>query len=122
MLKFLVDENLSPLLAHYLRDLNYNASAVREVGLKGKSDMDLVRWIQKERAILITSDLDFGEFFYWQSLGKFGVVIIRSKSQKYKTHRQILEYLHQQGVLKDKRLKNSLVMATKGKYRWRKFF
>lgn len=121
MIKFLIDENLSPYLAEYLRKLNYEAFAVREVGLKGKSDVDLVRWIQKEDAVLVTADLDFGEFFYWQSLGKFGVIIIRSKSQKYKAHRQILEYLHKENVLKDKALKNSLIIVSEGRYRWRKF-
>ena len=58
MSKFLIDEDLSPLLAEYLRSLKYNALSVREVGLKGKLDIDLIKWIQKEDAILITCDLD----------------------------------------------------------------
>ena len=121
MPKFLIDENLSPLLAEYMKTLNYNAVSVREVELKGSSDMDLINWAQKEDATLVTCDLDFGEFFYWQSLGKFGVIILRGKFQKYKAHQQIIEYLHKEGVLKDKRLKHSLLIAIKGKYRWRKF-
>ena len=121
MPKFLIDENLSPLLVKYLQSLKYDALSVRDIGLKGKPDTELINWIQKQKVVLITGDLDFGEFFYWQSLGKFGIIILRSKSQKYEVYRQVLEYLHQEGVLKDKRLKNSLVVATKGKYRWRKF-
>lgn len=38
MTKFLVDENLSPLIASHLRKQGYNAKAVRELGLIGKPD------------------------------------------------------------------------------------
>gem|GEM_PF-5619649 len=37
MHKFLLDENLSPRLTAFLRDLNYEARAVRDVGLKEKA-------------------------------------------------------------------------------------
>jgi len=74
MLKFLIDENLSPQLASLLKRWNYDAYAVREVGLKGKSDEEIITWLQKEKCILITSDLDFGEFFYGKSLVSFGVI------------------------------------------------
>lgn len=121
MPKFIIDENLSPLLAEYLRSLKYDASSVREIGLKGKSDEDLIEWIQKERAVIITCDLDFGEFFYWQTLGKFGVIILRSKSQKYNNYKEILEYLHKEKVLRKRGLRTSLVIATREKYRMRQF-
>lgn len=38
MSKFLIDENLSPLVAFHLRKCGYRAFAVRDLGLKGKSD------------------------------------------------------------------------------------
>lgn len=121
MSKFLIDENLSPHLAEYLRGLGYEAVAVREVGLKGKQDENLIQWIQKEKAILVTCDLDFGEFFYWQTLGKFGVVILRSKKQKCDSFKGILRFLHRERILKDKRLSSSLLIASKAKYRLRKY-
>jgi predicted nuclease of predicted toxin-antitoxin system len=121
MSKFLIDENLSPHLAEYLRSLGYEAVAVREVALKGKPDADLIAWIQKEKAILVTCDLDFGEFFYWQTLGKFGVIILRSKKQKCNSYKKILEFLHTEKILKDKRMSTSLLIASKDKYRLRKY-
>jgi len=39
--QFLIDENLSPLLSDYLRSLNFDAKAARDVGLKGKSDEEI---------------------------------------------------------------------------------
>lgn len=47
MPKFLIDEALSPFLAGFLQELGYEAVAVREVGLKGKSDREIVAWAKK---------------------------------------------------------------------------
>ena len=121
MTTFLLDENLSPLLARWLKSLHYDAYAVRDVGLKGKSDEDIIAWIQEHGAVLITSDLDFGEFFYSHNLGSFGVIILRSKSQNITAFQQILKNLHMRGLLRDDRLNSTLIVAIEQEYRLRKF-
>ncbi|KKS96578.1 hypothetical protein A3B05_02100 [Candidatus Giovannonibacteria bacterium RIFCSPLOWO2_01_FULL_43_160] len=121
MTLFLLDENLSPHLAIWLRHLGYAAKAARETNLKGRSDEDVVRWAQKHKAVILTSDLDFGEFFYGKSLGAFGVIILRSRSQGIDSFKKILKTLHAGKVLKDKRLISSLLVADENNYRWRKF-
>ena len=118
---FLIDENLSPKAALYLRDLGYDAVAAREVGLKGVSDFSIIKWIQKTRRVIITGDLDFGEFFYWQALGRLGVIVLRAKSQSSDAFEEIIHLLHNRKVLRDERLVHSLVVATKNKFRWRIF-
>jgi uncharacterized protein with PIN domain len=119
--KFLIDENLSPSLSEYLRSLHYDAQAVREVGLRGKSDEEIIEWIRRNKRILITADLDFGEFFYSKTFGEIGVIILKSKFQKLEGFIEIINYLHKQKLLKNKKLDNSLVIAIKGKYRIRKY-
>jgi len=96
--KFLIDENLSPLLSDYLRSLKYDAEAVRGVGLKGKSDEEIIKWIQKNNRILITADQEFGEFFYLKSFGSIGIIILKSKSQKLKSFQKIIHYLHKEKI------------------------
>ena len=91
------------------------------MGLKGKSDEALIKWMQKNKRVLITADLDFGEFFYSKTFGKIGVIILKSKSQKLKSFIEIIDYLHKEKVLKNKKIENSLVTAIKGKYRVRKY-
>ena len=118
---FLVDENLSPLLAYWLTELGYPSLSVRDAGLKGPTDTEIVRRLQKQGHILITSDLDFGEFFYGKGLGGFGVIILRDTAQNTLSFQEILEDLHTQGILHDERLANSLLVATQKGYRWRKF-
>lgn len=121
MPKFLIDENLSPLLSNYLRNLKYDSRAIREVGLKGKPDEEIIKWIQENKRILITADLEFGEFFYFKTFGKIGVIILKSKSQTLKSFKEIIDYLVKEEILKSKKLENSLVIAVKGKYRIRKY-
>ena len=121
MPKFLIDENFSPLLSDYLRSLNYDAKAARDVGLKGKSDEEVIGWIQRNKRVLITADLDFGEFFYLRNFGQIGTIILKSKSQKLGSFKEIINYLHKEKILKSKKLENSLVVAIKGKHRMRRY-
>lgn len=118
---FLIDENLSPGLAISLHDLGYEAQAVRDVGLRGAPDEDIIRYLRQEHCILITSDLDFGEFFYGQNFGDFGVIIIRTKRQSTDGVQEILAHLHTENVLMDPRLVNSLLIVGEKEYRWRRF-
>ena len=121
MPQFLIDENLSPLLSDYLRSLNFDAKAARDVGLKGKSDEEIIKWIQRNKRVLITADSDFGEFFYLKTFGKIGVIILKSKSQQLKSFKEVIDYLYKEKILKSKKLENSLIIAIKGKYRIRKY-
>ena len=63
MSKFLIDENLSPLIAVHLRRSGYKARAVRELRLTGKSDEVILNFAQKNRFIIVTGDVEFGKFF-----------------------------------------------------------
>ncbi|OIO44461.1 MAG: hypothetical protein COY72_00420 [Candidatus Nealsonbacteria bacterium CG_4_10_14_0_8_um_filter_35_10] len=121
MPQFLIDENLSPLLSDYLRSLNFDAKAARDVGLKGKSDEEIIKWIQRNKRVLITADSDFGEFFYLKTFGQIGVIILKSKSQQLKSFKEVIDYLYKEKILKSKKLENSLIIAIKGKYRIRKY-
>ena len=50
-LTFVIDESLSPLLVQKLRYLGYEAVAVREIGLRGAMDIDIVKWAQQRNAV-----------------------------------------------------------------------
>jgi len=89
--------------------------------LKGKPDEEIIKWIQRNKRVLITADLDFGDFFYSRTFGGIGVIVLKSKSQKLKSFIEIIDYLHKEKVLKNKKLEKSLVIAIKGKYRVRKY-
>ena len=120
MQRFLVDENLSPALAHWLRGQGYDAEAVRDAGLKGADDKEILKYLLATERILITSDLDFGAFFYGRSFGSFGVIIIRG-AEDTEAVQEILKNLDEEGVLSDTRLTHSLIVVSEKGYRWRRF-
>jgi predicted nuclease of predicted toxin-antitoxin system len=57
--KFLVDAQLPPAVARWLRDAGHDAQAVREVGLREAEDSDIWNHALKTGAVLITKDEDF---------------------------------------------------------------
>ena len=117
MPKLLIDENLSPHLAIFLRNLGYEASATRELQLKGSTDAEIISYAKKHHFTIITRDLGFG-FVYTQAEVKFGVILLRSKEENREAFEAILSLLHQQGILKDERIKTNLVVAAAKKIRF----
>ena len=120
MPQFLIDENLSPHLARYLRGLKYRAKAVREVGLKGKSDEEIFSFCEKRKIIIITNDLDFGEIFF-RYLGNVSIILLRSRYQGTKYFAKILAHLHREHILQNLEAGNFLVVASEKEVRIRKF-
>ena len=57
--RFLIDENLSPLLARHLRTAHgFDAVHVQELGLRGASDADILGRAVAEDRIIMTSNAD----------------------------------------------------------------
>ena len=94
MPKFLIDENLSPKLAGYLRSLGYPASAVRDVELTGSSDEEIVAWAKTHNHIVITRDIGFGYTYAVRDVA-FGLVLLRSKTDETRAFENLLFRLHQ---------------------------
>lgn len=98
MPKFLIDENLSPKLAIYLRSLGYHASAVRDVKLTGFSDEEIVAWAKTYKHIVITRDIGFGYTYAVKDIA-FGLVLLRSKTDETQAFEDLLFRLHKAGQL-----------------------
>ena len=60
-MKFVVDAQLPPMLAAWLRQKGYEAVAVREIGLREADDRDIWSYARAELAIVVTKDEDFGQ-------------------------------------------------------------
>jgi predicted nuclease of predicted toxin-antitoxin system len=57
--KFLVDAQLPPGLAQWLRDAGHNAQAVHEAGLREAEDAEIWNHALANGAVIITKDEDF---------------------------------------------------------------
>ena len=60
-LKLLLDGNISPLVAMELRKLGYDVVHLRDGGLKGCRDSELMAFAHESGRCLVTLDSDFAD-------------------------------------------------------------
>lgn len=59
-MKFLTDENVSPVIVRLLRHTRHNVWDVKEQGWQGVSDEKIMQYARKNNRVIISEDLDFG--------------------------------------------------------------
>ena len=60
-MKFLVDAQLPPVLAHWLRETGHEAQAVREIALRDADDSAIWQYATANACVIITKDEDFAQ-------------------------------------------------------------
>lgn len=75
MLKFVIDEDMPRSTAKVLKAKGYEALDVRDCGLRGKSDDEIFKFAQKEKAVILTGDLGFGNLLHFPVGSHSGIVI-----------------------------------------------
>lgn len=76
-MKLLVDENVSPRVAEALRDKGYDVRHVREVGMKGQPDAEIMAYARREQRTLITLDEDFADLRYYPLGTHTGIIRLK---------------------------------------------
>jgi predicted nuclease of predicted toxin-antitoxin system len=118
MNQFLIDENLSPLIASYLKILGYRAKTVPELNLKGKTDQEIIEFSKKNGWIIITGDQEFGLFFY-ENFGEISIIVLKSLKQSVSSFKALINFLHKKKILKRINPKGWLVIVASRKIRVR---
>lgn len=59
-MRFLVDENLSPLLAAAPRDAGHDAAHARDIGMERAGDPAVLQAAREQNRIVVSADTDFG--------------------------------------------------------------
>ena len=91
-MKFLLDANLSPETADFLRRLFFDAKSLIEMGLGGLDDEEVIRLAREEGRAVITFDLDFGEIFYFSDpRQRGGAIVLRLEDQRVENVNAVLE-------------------------------
>lgn len=75
--RVLTDENLHPEVVSFLRREGGDVLDVREEGLTGVSDEELIRRAEAEHRIVITHDRDFGRLLTARGQLSIGVIYLR---------------------------------------------
>lgn len=68
-MKFLVDAQLPPALAQWLREAGFDAQAVREVNLRDANDGTIWRHAEQNGFVILTKDEDFSFRVQASSIG-----------------------------------------------------
>ena len=75
-MKFLVDENIDYAIVVRLRKEGYTVFSVSEL-TPGISDNEIIELCNREKAILVTADKDFGTLLFRQGAFTQGVILVR---------------------------------------------
>jgi predicted nuclease of predicted toxin-antitoxin system len=80
--KFLLDENQSPLVAASLGAAGHDAVHVRTVGLAGASDVDLLEYAVVHGRVIISGDTDFGELLARSNASTPSLILLRRQQDR----------------------------------------
>lgn len=76
-MRFLVDMNLPPGIASWLRQEGHDAAHALDLGYAELADRDIFGRAGADTRIVITLDLDFGEIAVGASISRTGVILLR---------------------------------------------
>jgi predicted nuclease of predicted toxin-antitoxin system len=119
MIKFVIDEDMPRSTARALAERGFECLDIRDYGLRGKSDKEIFEFAQREKAILLTGDMGFGNILFFPPGSHYGIFIAHFPNEisTKELNKQILEALDE---LSEDDLRGNLVILEPGKIRIRR--
>ena len=114
MVKFLIDENISPKTQQFLTELGFDADILKTRGI---SDEKVVAQAIEQNRVIITLDLDFGEIFHFHEKGRVGIIVLRIVPPTIENVNSVLERLLSSINIDE--YEKSLIIVSWNKYRIR---
>ena len=117
MVKLLLDANLSPKTRQYLEEkFNFNIIDLITEGKYNLTDEKVIKLAKRQKRVIITFDLDFGEIYYFSERGKVGIIVLRIENQTVESVNKVLFRFFQKEA-KNIDLEKSLVIIDETKVR-----
>jgi len=117
-MKFLLDENISPKTAHFLKELGYNAVHVRDVKLKGASDEKIFEYAKQYNFVSITVDRDFGNILDYPPGTHPGIIRLKIRYMPSERVNSVLQNFLKELNIED--IRGNLAILEEDRYRLRK--
>ncbi len=89
-MRFLADMGISPKIADLLRSRGHQATHLQEEGLYRLTDPDILEKARKEKCIVLTHDLDFGDLIAASGADLPSVLIFRLRNMRPENVNQYL--------------------------------
>lgn len=116
-MKFLLDENISPRTAKFLKNLGYDAKTLDDFKMLGCENGEVVRLAIKENRIIITLDLTFGYRFYFLNRGKVGMLLLRLDDLTVENVNKVLKSFLELIQKEKRKIEKNLVIVEEEGYR-----
>lgn len=116
-LSFLADENISPESADYLESLGYSCHSLRRDGPWRLSDREIVALAKREKRVILTHDVDFGEIYYFAEKQQLGILVLRLRYQTVEAVNKVLGRFLQSDALTPRQIQESLVVLSEATFR-----
>lgn len=114
MVKFLIDENISPKTQQFLAELGFDANTSKARGI---SDEEVIAQAIEQNRVIITLDLDFGEIFHFHEKGRVGIIVLRIVPPTVENVNAVLKRLL--SAVNIDEYEKSLIIVSWNKYRIR---
>jgi len=89
-MKFLTDENIAKSVISFLRSKKHDVCDLKEEGKYGLDDIEILKWVVREKRVLLSHDRDFIDLFEWFER-KATVVVVRLFRQTPEETKRVLE-------------------------------
>ncbi len=113
--KFLIDQNIGLKTIYFLRSLGFYVKSLADLDLRGKEDIEIVEKAKSENMIIITSDEDFGEIYYFCEGGKITIIVLYLDDQTSENVNMVLKTFLESVDFEG--IKNKLVILYKDRMR-----
>lgn len=74
---FLIDEDMPRSTGKVLKAAGFIVIDVRDAGLRGAADRDILTFACEKKAAIITADVGFGSLVYFSNIEHFGIILLR---------------------------------------------
>jgi len=116
-MKLLLDADIPYSFLNKLKNEGYDVVDVRDISDHPLKDEEIFNLACKERRVLVTRDLDFGNILRYPPYKSSGIIILRTHLLSQEEMFKILKKALEEGK---NRLEGTLIIATKDRLRLRK--
>jgi len=115
---FLIDECVGLPTINLLREFGYSVITVKDALLDGEPDSEILKQAVKEKRILVTEDIEFGNIILYPPKTHYGIILLRFRHRSENEIHAVLKMVLEE--IQPDEFKGTLIVVDADKYRIRR--